>query len=160
GTDEQVLTYLMFPTLAMELFQAQAAPPEPAEGGAEPAGSGSLAATGSGENVSVDEETPSPTSAPELQPAAFAVGPALQSAAEFPVGVEGRVFPVRVAGAGPTLPPGGAVGAAPGPAVAAAPPRPHDGAITAPMQGLIVKVPVRVGDEVKLGDVVAVLEAM
>jgi biotin carboxyl carrier protein len=30
----------------------------------------------------------------------------------------------------------------------------------APMQGLIVKVPVQVGDEVKLGDVVAVLEAM
>jgi pyruvate carboxylase subunit B len=28
------------------------------------------------------------------------------------------------------------------------------------MQGLIVKVPVNVGDEVKLGDVVAVLEAM
>ena len=28
------------------------------------------------------------------------------------------------------------------------------------MQGLIVKLPVKVGDEVKLGDVVAVLEAM
>jgi len=28
------------------------------------------------------------------------------------------------------------------------------------MQGLIVKVPVKVGDEVQLGDVVAVLEAM
>jgi pyruvate carboxylase subunit B len=28
------------------------------------------------------------------------------------------------------------------------------------MQGLIVKVPVKVGDEVKLGDTVAVLEAM
>src|SRR5262249_43543939 len=105
GTDEQVLTYLMFPTLAMELFQAQAAPPEPAEGGAKPAGSGSLAATGSGENVGVDEEPPPPTSARELQPAAFAVGPALQSAAEFDVEVEGQVFHVRVAGAGPTLPP-------------------------------------------------------
>ena len=30
----------------------------------------------------------------------------------------------------------------------------------APMQGLIVKVPVKAGDAVKLGDVVAVLEAM
>ena len=28
------------------------------------------------------------------------------------------------------------------------------------MQGLIVKIPVNLGDEVKLGDVVAVLEAM
>ena len=30
----------------------------------------------------------------------------------------------------------------------------------APMQGLIVKLPVKAGDDVKLGDVVAVLEAM
>ena len=30
----------------------------------------------------------------------------------------------------------------------------------APMQGLIVKIPVKTGDQVKLGDVVAVLEAM
>ncbi len=30
----------------------------------------------------------------------------------------------------------------------------------APMQGLIVKIPVSPGDSVKLGDVVAVLEAM
>ena len=30
----------------------------------------------------------------------------------------------------------------------------------APMQGLIVKLPVKAGESVKLGDVVAVLEAM
>ncbi len=29
-----------------------------------------------------------------------------------------------------------------------------------PMQGLIVKIPIKLGDDVKLGDVVAVLEAM
>src|SRR5213082_2409541 len=34
------------------------------------------------------------------------------------------------------------------------------GTVIAPMQGLIVKVPVKAGDVVKLGDVVAVLEAM
>ena len=32
--------------------------------------------------------------------------------------------------------------------------------IKAPMQGLMVKIAVRVGDHVKLGDVVAILEAM
>ena len=32
--------------------------------------------------------------------------------------------------------------------------------MVAPMQGLIVKMPVKQGDDVKLGDVVAVLEAM
>jgi biotin carboxyl carrier protein len=55
---------------------------------------------------------------------------------------------VAPAGAG-----GGAPAAAP---VATA----KDGAVVAPMQGLIVKLPVKKGDAVKLGDVVAVLEAM
>ena len=41
-----------------------------------------------------------------------------------------------------------------------APASARDGAVVAPMQGLIVRVPVRVGDQVGLGDVVAVLEAM
>jgi biotin carboxyl carrier protein len=40
------------------------------------------------------------------------------------------------------------------------PPRTGEGTVIAPMQGLIVKIPVKAGDEVKLGDVVAVLEAM
>jgi biotin carboxyl carrier protein len=46
------------------------------------------------------------------------------------------------------------------PATTAAPPRTGEGTVIAPMQGLIVKLPVKAGDEVKLGDVVAVLEAM
>jgi len=71
------------------------------------------------------------------------------------------VFHVRVAGAGVTVLPAPAAGApAAAPAAGQAPRRSRDGAVTAPMQGLIVKVPVKVGDEVKLGDVVAVLEAM
>jgi pyruvate carboxylase subunit B len=41
-----------------------------------------------------------------------------------------------------------------------APPKIGEGTIIAPMQGLIVKIPVKAGDTVKLGDVVAVLEAM
>jgi len=35
-----------------------------------------------------------------------------------------------------------------------------DGAIQAPMQGMVVKVKVKSGDRVRLGDVVVVLEAM
>jgi biotin carboxyl carrier protein len=46
------------------------------------------------------------------------------------------------------------------PAATAAPPKVGEGTVIAPMQGLIVKIPVKVGDAVKLGDVVAVLEAM
>ncbi|MBO0702736.1 MAG: hypothetical protein J2P38_07375, partial [Candidatus Dormibacteraeota bacterium] len=43
---------------------------------------------------------------------------------------------------------------------AAAPASAPQNAVVAPMQGLIVKIPVEVGTEVQLGDVVAVLEAM
>src|SRR6266850_6397774 len=53
----------------------------------------------------------------------------------------------------PPAPP--AAGATPSP-----PPKNSEGTVIAPMQGLIVKVPVKAGDAVKLGDVVAVLEAM
>ena len=145
ATDERVLTYLMFPTLAMELFKARSAAAKPA-----PAAAGDVA----GANGQLPE-------AAGAEPAAEAAPAPQPVAAEFEVEVEGEVFRVRVAGAGVTLPaapPGSApaAGAAAGPA-----PRPvRDGAITAPMQGLIVKVPVKVGDQVKLGDVVAVLEAM
>jgi pyruvate carboxylase subunit B len=155
-TDERVLTYLMFPALAMELFQAQGAPRRtaqapaveaPAGGSAD--GAAAAAATGDGA-ASVSAEADS--DAAEATPAPQAI------AAEFEVEVEGEIFHVRVAGAGAAmtvLP----AAAAPG-SVAPAPRRARDGAVTAPMQGLIVKVPVAVGDDVKLGDVVAVLEAM
>jgi biotin carboxyl carrier protein len=68
--------------------------------------------------------------------------------------VEGEVFKVRVSGAGM------AVSTIAGTAAAAPTAPPRDGAVLAPMQGLIVKLPVKKGDQVKLGDVVAVLEAM
>jgi biotin carboxyl carrier protein len=53
-----------------------------------------------------------------------------------------------------------AAGGAPEGPTAASPPKTGEGTVIAPMQGLIVKIPVKAGDEVKLGDVVAVLEAM
>jgi pyruvate carboxylase subunit B len=146
-TDERVLTYLLFPALAMELFLRQDAPPKPA--GAAPARVAEKATAEEPPAGGAGEAAAEPAPAP--QPVA----------AEFEVEVEGEVFHVRVAGAGMTVLP--AMAAAPGAAAAAgapAPRRARDGAITAPMQGLIVKVPVKVCDEVKLGDVVAVLEAM
>jgi biotin carboxyl carrier protein len=90
-----------------------------------------------------------------------AEAPVQAVAAEFEVEVEGEVFRVRVAGAGVAVVPVAVMaGAMPATSGAPAPRAARAGAITAPMQGLIVKVPVKVGDEVKLGDVVAVLEAM
>jgi pyruvate carboxylase subunit B len=71
--------------------------------------------------------------------------------------VDGEVFKVRVSGAGMTVTQAdaGQSGASKPP-----PPRTGEGTVIAPMQGLIVKLPVKAGDMVKLGDVVAVLEAM
>jgi biotin carboxyl carrier protein len=68
-----------------------------------------------------------------------------------------------VSGAGMTVVPGTIATSAPSggaPAATPVPPRSGEGTVIAPMQGLIVRLPVKAGDDVKLGDVVAVLEAM
>ncbi len=81
------------------------------------------------------------------------------STAEFEVEVEGEVFKVRVTGVGMAVTPAATAGAAPSPQPKPAP-KSGEGTVIAPMQGLIVKIPIKAGDDVKLGDVVAVLEAM
>ena len=143
-SDDAVLIYLMFPSLAVDYMRG----PEPAKSdGATPAPAPPPRA-----------ETPPPPPAPE--PVPVPVPAAGGQAAEFDVEVDGEVFKVRVSGAGLS------VVAAPTPSAAAAantapsPPKLGEGTVLAPMQGLIVKLPVKPGDDVKLGDVVAVLEAM
>jgi pyruvate carboxylase subunit B len=107
-----------------------------------------------------DEPEPQPEAAEaapaEEQPAADAAPaeePPPQPVRELTVEVDGQAYSVRVIG-----------GAGPAPvaeAPATEPPRAvREGTVVAPMQGLLLKVSVSVGDEVHLGDVVAVLEAM
>jgi biotin carboxyl carrier protein len=67
---------------------------------------------------------------------------------------------VRVSGAGLSVMPAAASAPAAGGNASTAPPKITEGTVIAPMQGLIVKLPVKSGEDVKLGDVVAVLEAM
>jgi pyruvate carboxylase subunit B len=99
-----------------------------------------------------DEGTDTPTvagdSAPEAPPA---------EVRELTIEVDGQSYSVRVIGAWLGA---GDYGAPSGAAVPAGTPAVRDGTVVAPMQGLILKVPVKVGDKVGLGDVVAVLEAM
>ena len=137
-TDDNVLIHLMFPSLAPEYLSG---PPAPASQKAPPESVAQAAAPTDPVPVSSDATDPPPA-------------PAL-STAEFEVEVEGETFKVRVTGAGMTV-----MSASGGAAPAAPPPRTGEGTVIAPMQGLIVKIPVKAGDEVKLGDVVAVLEAM
>jgi len=139
-TDDAVLIHLMFPGLAPDYMRG----PQPERlDGEKPKAA-----------PPVPVETPQPVAAPDPPPA-----PAAAQSAEFDVEVEGEVFKVRVSGAGLSV--ATVSGAAP-PNAHAAPPPPRigEGTVIAPMQGLIVKVPVKPGDTVKLGDVVAVLEAM
>jgi pyruvate carboxylase subunit B len=74
---------------------------------------------------------------------------------ELTVEVDGQAYAVRVIGAADSPTP-----AIPTAAQTAGPPPVREGTVIAPMQGLLLKVPVREGDAVHLGDVVAVLEAM
>ena len=156
-TDDMVLIHLMFPKLAPDYARG----PEPAKSdGQKPA--------------PARVETPAPPSPPEPPPEPVAVtASAPTRSAEFEVEVEGEVFKVRVSGAGlsvglPTRSAWGPQQDANAPPGVLAPherghpatPKFGEGTVLAPMQGLIVKVPVKPGDEVKLGDVVAVLEAM
>jgi pyruvate carboxylase subunit B len=93
----------------------------------------------------------------EVEPQSVAAGatPAHESR-DLTVEVDGQSYAVRVTGA-----PGSFSGSNGASAVAVpAPPAAGAGAVLAPMQGLILKVVVKVGDQVSIGDVVAVLEAM
>jgi pyruvate carboxylase subunit B len=138
-SDDSVLIQILFPNLAIDYLRE----PEPAP--AEKKRPASVA-------------TPVAADPPQArEPAPLPAAPTPQPAAEFDVEVEGEVFKVRVTGAGMTVMPASGSGA---PAASTPPPRTGEGTVIAPMQGLIVKIPVKAGDAVKLGDVVAVLEAM
>lgn len=82
---------------------------------------------------------------------------ALSEARDLTVEVDGQSYSVRVIAAVGSLSgdPTAAI-----PAVASDTHRVREGTVVAPMQGLILKVMVEVGDNVELGQVVAVLEAM
>ncbi|HVS48418.1 MAG TPA: pyruvate carboxylase subunit B [Candidatus Dormibacteraeota bacterium] len=141
-SDDNVLVYLMFPHLAQEYLSG---PPPKASNKSKPEPAAAAVAAAA-------PPAPAEVEASEPPPAAPV------STAEFEVEVEGEVFKVRVTGAGMSVTP--VAGAASQGATSAAPPKTGEGTVIAPMQGLIVKIPVKAGDDVKLGDVVAVLEAM
>lgn len=139
--DESVLIHLLFPQLAPEYLRG----PEPAKAPRPPVAAAAP-------EPAAPEPPPAPVPAPA--PAAAALS------AEFDVEVEGEVFKVRVSGAGMSVMPAEMAPPTAPAAAAQARPRGGEGTVIAPMQGLIVRLPVKAGDDVKLGDVVAVLEAM
>jgi pyruvate carboxylase subunit B len=87
---------------------------------------------------------------------------AAEEVRELTVEVDGEQYQVRVTAPLGTFGAGGGGGGGIGNGVPSGGGRPviKEGTVVAPMQGLILKVSVAAGDVVKLGDVVAVLEAM
>jgi pyruvate carboxylase subunit B len=140
-SDAAVATYVLFPADYLSLIRGEAV----AESLADEA---ETAADAAPETAS--EETARDGPVPDA-----AVEEAQPAVRELTVEVDGQSYNVRVIGAPDapslTLP----SGSTPAPAVAV-----REGTVVAPMQGLILKVAVKAGDRVKLGDVVAVLEAM
>jgi len=137
---DQVLTYILFPNEAPGILRPSARRVEqvPAASSSQPV-------------ESVAAPAPVAASEPPATPP--------PAAREFTVEVDGEPYRVRILADGV---PGEAAGApraavaAPSAARAAG----GNGAIQAPMQGMVVKVKVAPGDKVRLGDVVVVLEAM
>jgi pyruvate carboxylase subunit B len=137
---DQVLTYILFPEDAPNILRPEGLRAEAAAASAP---------------ASTPEQKPAPPPA-----AAVAVAPAsAESAArEFTVEVDGEPYRVRILGDGVAASTAATAAAASGPTASQR--GGGDGAIQAPMQGMVVKVKVAKGDKVRLGDVVVVLEAM
>jgi pyruvate carboxylase subunit B len=106
--------------------------------------------TGEGAGLEAAEPAPATDHGPVAAPAEPA-GPPVR---ELTVEVDGQAYSVRVIG-GEAAP-----AATAAPATATGPPAIREGTVVAPMQGLLLKVLVAPGDQVGLGDVVCVLEAM
>jgi pyruvate carboxylase subunit B len=91
----------------------------------------------------------------ELKPPQEETVPERAIPTDFRVEVDGEEFSVKVEPVGGYIEIGEAAAGS-----AAAPTGPVEGGVPSPMQGMIVKLKVKEGDEVKEGDVIAVLEAM
>jgi len=158
AADQQVLNFLLFPEAATALLRGEARverledepelPPPPAalvDGGdlSEPVGDAAA--------IPISALPPPPAPPAEAAPPP----PTSAAAREFSVEVDGEVFEVRV-----TATDGGALGGGTATVTPAMAPVPAGDGVKAPMQGLIARIPVKVGDQVSVGQTVVVLEAM
>ena len=137
---EAVVTYALFPSAFLALQRGEAVPERLGdEPSTEPADA---------QSAEQSEAQPAPPEPPADQPPPAPVR-------ELTVEVDGQSYAVRIIGGLDT----GGVGATAAPVERAAPVV-RAGTVVSPMQGLLLKVSVKVGDRVALGDVVCVLEAM
>jgi pyruvate carboxylase subunit B len=161
-SDADVAAYALFPAETAALLRGEATAEllgdEPASEAAtaidiaagDEASDGTLTAAADGSTAAASEPTAPPAPADEVR--------------ELTVEVDGEQYQVRVTAPAGTFGTGvgGGSGGGSNNGLAAGGGKPaiKEGTVVAPMQGLILKVSVGVGETVKLGEVVAVLEAM
>jgi pyruvate carboxylase subunit B len=159
-TNEQLLEFVLFPEAAAAAIKGEsrrerlADEPEVVEDEEEPAApalvDGGDLSEPIGDAAAILMEVPAPAAKP-AEPAEDEL-----PAREFSVEVDGETFEVRVV----ALDGGFAAVAGTPRSDSAAPAAGAGGSVKAPMQGLIAKLPVKVGDRVEVGQTVAILEAM
>ena len=138
---DAVVTYVLFPGEYLALVRGESVAERLGDEMDEPMGDSGVELIESG---AAGDESDAP-SEPET---------ATLPVRELTVEVDGQAYSVRVIGADL-----GTTTHTSAPTVSG-PPAIREGTVVAPMQGLLLKVPVKVGDHVDLGDVVCVLEAM
>ncbi|HZS13969.1 MAG TPA: pyruvate carboxylase subunit B [Candidatus Dormibacteraeota bacterium] len=149
-SDADVVSYALFPAETAALLRGEAVAellgdepkPEPVNVDVE------------GDQAPATDADPASDAAPPPPP------PPADEVRELTVEVDGEQYQVRVVAPAGTFGAGGGGASANGVAAGGGRPAVTEGTVVAPMQGLILRVAVSVGDSVALGDVVAVLEAM
>lgn len=140
NTEEDLLTYAMFPKVALKFFETRG---KPQETPAPPPQSDS------------PQKAPA-TPAPAAAPVAVATAP-VQGTSAYTVTVNGKPYTVEISAA-PAA--GGAPAQPVALAPAAAPATNSSKAITSPLPGSVFALKCKVGDSINEGDTVIVLEAM
>ncbi len=136
-TDEDRLTYAMFPKVAVKFFETRGKPmPEPAAPAA-------------------------PAPEPKATPAPAAPAPAAASGAgAYTVTVNGKSYSVQISSGGGAPAPAPAATPAPAPAAPAPSSNGSKNAVVSPLPGSVFAIKCKVGDQVNEGDTVIVLESM
>ncbi|MBI4384898.1 MAG: sodium-extruding oxaloacetate decarboxylase subunit alpha [Nitrospinae bacterium] len=146
--EEDLLSYAMFPKVALKFFENRS------KGTTEPAPSPAKAKapeTPAPQPVAQPAATPAPAPAPVMAPAGSAV---------YNIKVEGKSYSVEVALAGYISPPPGVQAAVPAPVAVAATPARAKEILFSPLPGSVLAVKCQVGDHVRNGDTLVVLESM
>ncbi len=160
-TTEQLLEFILFPEAAGRQLRGESRherlDDEPAEEPVEPEvkemPTASPLVDGGDLSEPIGDAAAIPAFAPPGPPEPEALAAGTQGAREFQVEVDGEVFEVRVTSRDGGFP-------ASAPSGVPTPTASSGGAVRAPMQGLIARIPVAVGDQVVVGQTIAVLEAM